>query len=531
VPGECKLPFILPCRDVLITDTRNRFRWAVCQIDALQRLKCERDVVKKALANLPKTLDETYDRIFLTIPEGEHPFVHHALQWIYYHNELYQGEGIPCAVLLQGVGKSTAELTANQNERFYDNETLRELCGCLINITPENLRDALGKTRPVFVVSFAHYTVREYLDSTRIPKNSTVYLAACKENLKQNFMEITFSEAHHIEQNELWKGGTASNNSCDVVDAIEGNFNVYCVVSALLSLRKWPREISQQDTLCTLAIDLLDPSKPHFQILNTAAQHIEASTSLFSDRDWFYECQFWNVMWDPYPNDTGAVHLLNLLLLTRHSSERLAFAKKFLQGKDTKDFLQTRLTFTMDVWFVVSDHDMENYIFDGSIIEVFAQLSLQWVDIFELLLEYGTGLFDPSRVLPLFIGRHYFDPKDKCYGYCPTERLLELGADPNMMEYQVTPLQIAVVSWDFESVSTLLKAGADPNGTGNSDGVFWEKGTLMSRFNHLHNASPLYIFRNFECFFEGYTKENREGDEEEIEEILLQYGAEAFLRS
>jgi hypothetical protein len=522
------LPFILPYKDVLITDTQNRFRWAVCQIDALRRLKCERDVVKKALANLPKTLDETYDRIFLSVPEEEHPFVHHALQWIYYNNELYGDESIPCAVLLQAVQKSTTGLTANQNERFYDIETLRELCGCLINIMLGDPTDIYDTTP---AVSFAHYTVREYLDSTRISKNSSVCFTACKENLKQNFMEITFSEAHHIEQNELWEGGTTSKDRYDIYDALEGDFNVYCVVSALLSLPEWLREISQQDTLCTLAIDLLDPSKPHFQILNTAARHIEASTSLFSDRGWIYGCQFWNVMWDPYPNDTGAVHLLNLLLLTHHTRECLAFAKKFLQGKDTKDFFQTRLTFTMDIWFVVSNDDMENYIFDGSIIEVFAQLSVQWVDIFELLLEYGTGLFDPSRVLLLFIGRHYYDPEDKCYGYCPTERLLELGADPNMMGYQVTPLQIAVVTWDFESVSTLLKAGADPNGTGNSDGVFWEKGTLMSRFNHLHNASPLYIFRNFECIFEDYTKENREGDEEEIEEILLQYGAEAFLRS
>jgi hypothetical protein len=506
----------------------------VCQIDALQRLKCERDVVKKALANLPKTLDETYDRIFLTIPAEEHPFVHHALQWIYYDNELYHDGGISSAVLLQGVGKSTAGLTANQNERFYDNEILRELCGCLINIAPENSTDALGKPRTTFIVSFAHYTVREYLDSTRIPKNSAVCFTACKENLKQNFMEITFSEAHHIEQNELWEGGTASNDSRDVFDAIEEDFKVYCVVSALILLQKWPLEISQQDTLCTLAIDLLDPSKPHFQILNATVRHIEASTGLFSNRDWFREDQFWNVMWDPYPNDTDAVHLLNLLLLAHLSSECLAFAKKFLQGKDTKDFLQTRLTFTMDVWFVVSDHDMENYIFDGSIIEVFAQLSFEWADIFELLLEYGTGLFDPSRVLLLFIGRHYLGLEKPYYGYFTAERLLErlleLGADPNMIGYQVTPLQIAVVSWDFESTSTLLKAGADPNDTGYSDGIFWEKDSLMSRFNHLHNASPLYICRNFECIFERFSKEREEGLGK-IEAILLQYGAEAFLRS
>jgi hypothetical protein len=76
----------------------------------------------------------------------------------------------------------------------------------------------------------------------------------------------------------------------------------------------------------------------------------------------------------------------------------------------------------------------------------------------------------------------------------------------------------------------LLKAGADPNDTGNSDGIVWERGTLMSRFNHLHNASPLHICRNFKCISKGYAIEIREKDLKKIEAILLQYGAEEFLR-
>jgi len=224
--------------------------------------------------------------------------------------------------------------------------------------------------------------------------------------------------------------------------------------------------------------------------------------------------------------------LLNLLLLGYLSCECLQLAKKFLQGKDTKDFLQTQLTFQKEVRFVVSEDDMEDYTFDGSIIEVFAQFPFK-VDEFKLLLEYGTELFDPSKVLLLFIGCHNHNLKGDCNGYCPAERLLELGADPNMIGYRVTPLQIAVVSWDFEGVSTLLKAGADPNDTGNNDGIFWGKGTLMSRFNHLRNASPLYICRNFECIFQdgSYAKRYREEGLRKIEAILLQYGAEAFLRS
>ena len=99
-----------------------------------------------------------------------------------------------------------------------------------------------------------------------------------------------------------------------------------------------------------------------------------------------------------------------------------------------------------------------------------------------------------------------------------------------MIGYQVTPLQIAVVSWDFDTVSTLLKAGADPNDTGKSDGIVWEKGTFMSQFNYLHNASPLYICRNFECIFAYNLRGRREKDLKMIETVLLEYGADAFSR-
>src|SRR5436305_9274930 len=82
-----------------------------------------------------------------------------------------------------------------------------------------------------------------------------------------------------------------------------------------------------------------------------------------------------------------------------------------------------------------------------------------------------------------------------------------------------------------QSVEKLLKARADQNGTGESDGIAWEEGTILNRFNHLHNASPLYICREFECIFQGYKKRDREENLKKIEAILLQYGAEAFLRS
>src|ERR1051326_1866906 len=98
---ECK-SYSIPIKTLPIPNPSHRFRWASCQISSLQRLKGESQIIRNALANLPKTLDETYERIFLQIPKEDREFVHHALKWIYYHNELLAGD-ISSSLLLRAI--------------------------------------------------------------------------------------------------------------------------------------------------------------------------------------------------------------------------------------------------------------------------------------------------------------------------------------------------------------------------------------------------------------------------------------------
>ena len=166
------------------------------------------------------------------------------------------------------------------------------------------------------------------------------------------------------------------------------------------------------------------------------------------------------------------------------------------------------------------DHHAESSLLDGSIIEVYAQLTTTNARTFKFLLDYGTGLFDCSKILLLHIAWYKHDPECGCRGDCLLRGLLDLGADPNFRgsSSRITPLQIAVILGDLDGVSILLDAGADPNDTGSSEGTVWEDGTPMSRFNHLNGHSALYICRNFECYLE-----EREDDFEVIEETLLRY--------
>ena len=143
-----------------------RFRWAVCQIDVLRRLKPSSRSILNALANLPRTLDETYERIFLGIPDDDRLFVHHVLKWIYYYNDgraVYTSDGFPCSILLQAIERSTSHLSNGRQDFLYDEEALRELCGCLIVITSNIELFGLRTAAAVQTVTFAHYTVLEIL--------------------------------------------------------------------------------------------------------------------------------------------------------------------------------------------------------------------------------------------------------------------------------------------------------------------------------------------------------------------------------
>ena len=508
-----------------MTYNEARFRWAVCQIDSLQRLKCERKTIQKALKNLPKTLNETYDRIFLAVPEEERLFVEHALRWIAHHNELYKGQGIPCEVLIQATEASMLSLAGNQNERFYDKDTLREVCGCLINISPEYILDVLDNHHHTYTsVSFAHYSVREYLDSTRTSNAVFGYHTIGGGDLKDRFLEITLSEAQHIESNELCEMKTISMNVSEVVAAVDSKFNFYCLISAVLALYNFPIQIYRHSALSALTIDLLDPSLPHFSAMEVVGWFITYATTSFSTRDLGEDAGFWSVEWHPDTN-TQLKHTYNLLLLTEPCSEYLPLAKTFLQRKDLKSLLQAQLHFNRTLLYGISKEGDEKYEFEGPLIEVFAQLAIRSVHALKLLVEVGAGLFDPSVILLLYISGHVHSD---CQGFCLLQRLLELGADPNLGSYRVTPLQIVTFSSDYEGVEMLLQAGAMPNGTGSADGVIWRKDSVMRDLNKLHGASPLRICRDFGFVSRPGHREKVPDDRKKIEALLLYHGAEAF---
>jgi hypothetical protein len=269
-----------------IPNCQNRFRWTTCQIHALQRLKGESNIVRNALKNLPKTLDETYKRIFLEIPDEDRIFVHHALKWIYFHGELHD-TNISCSLLLQGIERSTCESTPGGRDYFYDEERLRELCGCLITVMPEEKHHRVGIfCHPTRTISFAHYTVWQFLNSVRVLKSSAAFFAVIREKTRFEFTKTILLEALDTQPRELWhRENIFKPYHSEIANTLEEDFNSYSAVSSIFSVRHWGRDLSKQDDLRALTFNLLDLSKPHFRDFAAAASQIETALSTFSKGD------------------------------------------------------------------------------------------------------------------------------------------------------------------------------------------------------------------------------------------------------
>ncbi|KAL8993437.1 MAG: hypothetical protein Q9169_006341 [Polycauliona sp. 2 TL-2023] len=128
------------------------FRWTVCQLEALQN--CTRPpAVRKALNNLPKSLDETYSRILCGIPEEYADEAFTMLRWLSYSIEPLSVYELAEAVLIDIHGDPRVD----RNAQFPVSTEVLSILSVLV--THE------GGGRPV---RFAHFSVKEYLLSDRI---------------------------------------------------------------------------------------------------------------------------------------------------------------------------------------------------------------------------------------------------------------------------------------------------------------------------------------------------------------------------
>jgi hypothetical protein len=119
-------------------------------------------MLRKSLATLPQTLDQTYDRILTTISEDDREYAMRILQWLTFSARPLCVEEIAEVVAIDVAG----DPVFNRDEVLEDPLEALNICSSLVTITTNEAEGTLGSSQRI--IALAHYSVQEYLVSDRI---------------------------------------------------------------------------------------------------------------------------------------------------------------------------------------------------------------------------------------------------------------------------------------------------------------------------------------------------------------------------
>jgi hypothetical protein len=133
----------------------------VCQLDTLGKC-CNRTMLRKSLATLPRTLDQTYDRILSAISEEHSEYAMRILQWLTFSARPLSVEEIAEVVAID-VARDPA---FDRDEVLEDPLEALDICSSLVTITTNEAEERPSSAQRI--IALAHYSVQEYLVSDRI---------------------------------------------------------------------------------------------------------------------------------------------------------------------------------------------------------------------------------------------------------------------------------------------------------------------------------------------------------------------------
>lgn len=185
---------------MIFVEIFNRFRWAFCQLETLRH--CLPPGVHRTLDELPESLDETYERVLREIKKPNRDHARRVLQCLVVAVQPLGVEEL-AEVLASGFGDTEGIPKLKLNWRWEDQEqALLASCSSLI---------ALVDTGGSRAVQFSHFSVKEYLTSTRLAISSGavsgyhVDLEPAHATLAQACMGVLLQAYDHAEQNDVEK--------------------------------------------------------------------------------------------------------------------------------------------------------------------------------------------------------------------------------------------------------------------------------------------------------------------------------------
>ena len=122
-------------------------------------------MLRKSLAALPPTLDQTYDRILTEINEDDFIYAFRILQWLAFSNRPLTVDEVAEAAAIDAERDPAFE----QDEILEDPLEALNICSSLVTMTV-NSKDA-GINSGQRILALSHYSVQEYLLSDRIKQS------------------------------------------------------------------------------------------------------------------------------------------------------------------------------------------------------------------------------------------------------------------------------------------------------------------------------------------------------------------------
>jgi ankyrin repeat protein len=163
---ECEFMFSFYSLGKFMTKLDNRFRWVDCQFLSLASCPSSQRHLKKALNSLPRSLDETYNRMLMNIDPDQLDDAKRILTWL-----CFSKRPVTMQEIVEGLAVDIAENPRLDLEgRLEDTDDIIRICPGLISISTidDTAALALGQAVQSPVVRIAHFSVQEYLESDRI---------------------------------------------------------------------------------------------------------------------------------------------------------------------------------------------------------------------------------------------------------------------------------------------------------------------------------------------------------------------------
>ena len=143
---------------------RYRFRWVFCQLDTLRR--CFPGSIRRALNEIPRTLDETYERILLGIDDEKQDYAHRLFQCLTVSVRPLRVKELAEVLALDVDSGTIPKLNVNLRPKDAE-EAVLSACSTLISVIKSD-----SETVPV--VQFSHYSVKEFLTSGRLGSSKSI---------------------------------------------------------------------------------------------------------------------------------------------------------------------------------------------------------------------------------------------------------------------------------------------------------------------------------------------------------------------